>query len=246
MLQIIIFFLGLLITSAVTAAPHNFGLLVHNSRHTIYRSAELGKSGLEKLTGWLASEGLPFPEVIVSMNHDGYRYLPPFPSHYAIEEYEQAASYGYAFYHAFGYAYRTYLDGENPERPSHNIDRAIYITPAYRAVFGFHDEGKPTGGMDAFYRVLDLVLGTDKPVLFHCTGGMHRTGMVALAIRYIQGGAWLTGDYTRRHFNAAQFEYYQHNRVLIRQANLDFVERWSHSAEFEAYRKRYQDELNAD
>ena len=72
------------------------------------------------------------------------------------------------------------------------------------------------GGLESFYRVLELVLNKDnQPVLFHCFGGRHRTGMVALAIRSIQGGWWLSGPTKQRRglqLNPAEYEYYKFNK----------------------------------
>ena len=232
------------------AGLHNFGVVVVNARHMIYRSAALGASGLEELEQALAIRDLPFPTRVVSMNWHGYRRLLPYPSHYAIEEYEASQSGAFEFFHAFGYANRTYLDGRNPSRPRHDIDHAIAITPRYRAVFGFREDNQVDGGMDAFYRILGLVLDAPGPVIFHCTGGRHRTGIIALAIRYIQGGAWLDGRHPvwvalrLRFLNNAQYEYFTHNKLMFRQENLDFVETWAKSPEASAYVSRYRKGLN--
>lgn len=106
------------------------------------------------------------------------------------------------------------------------------------------------GDMDAFYRVLDLVLNGDQPVLFHCTGGRHRTGMIALAIRYLQGGAWREGKYIgplrHQYLNKAQYEYYKHNALQLLPRNLNFIEAWSQTAAFGEYFNQYNGRLNEE
>lgn len=223
--------------------PDNFGVLVHNDQHTIYRSGALGKRGLARVWKYLDEHDLPRPKTVIHMNRQGYGHIIDF----AIEEYKARQAYGFEFYHSYRYPFRTYLDGHDPYRPTGDIDRPVYLTKEAETLFGFRTDGKPDGGMDAFYRILDLILSANGPVLFHCTGGMHRTGMVAMAIRYIQSPVWRVGSYRRRGkiLNAAQYEYTLHNPIFFRAENLEFVDQWALDPQFLEYVTRYRDSLAA-
>jgi hypothetical protein len=169
---------------------------------------------------------------------------------FAIEEYEESQKYGFEFYHSFRRDYPTYLDTYNPFKPKENVYKRKYLNDTAIAYFGYWPEATLDGGMDAFYRVLDLVLESKEPILFHCTGGHHRTGMIALAIRYLQGGAWREGDFqgplSRQHLNKAQYEYYKHNPFLFENDNLDFIEAWAKTPEFAEYYELYNERLNGE
>lgn len=223
--------------------PRNFGLLVNNSYYQIYRSAALGRSGLHDLEKHLKKEGLPFPKTIIYMNHDGYKKTRLRSKLFALEELEASKDYGFEYFHSFRRDYSTYLDTYDPSNPKKDVNKRKYIDEILPEMQIF-------GDMDAFYRVLDLVLNSEQPVLFHCTGGHHRTGMVALAIRYLQGGAWREGKYIgplrRQYLNKAQYEYYKHNTVQFESRNLDFIEAWAQTAAFGEYFRLYSDRLNQE
>lgn len=164
----------------------NFGVVANNSTYKIYRSKRLGSKGLRRLSMHLQQNQLPFPKTIIYMNDEGYGRKGIF----AIEQYELANSYGYQFLHSFDPNFRTYLDGHDPRSPSEDIDRKGNIRdPRAKKYFG---TVRANDGLDGDYtdfaNILLTVLNPQKqPVLFHCYGGKHRTGMIALAIRHIQG-----------------------------------------------------------
>lgn len=233
--------------------PLNFGLVINNDIHTIYRSEHLGTDQLKKLKDYLEDEGHAFPEIVIHMNRHGFKRTFPMFSHFALQEYELSDRYGYMFYHPFHYAYRTYLDGHNPYQPEKNIDGDKYLGDDAQDYFGIIDHPDPDGGTDAFLRILHLILGANQPVLFHCTGGRHRTGMVAMGIRYLQGGDWVNGKKRtvtvnifgpKLELNPAQYEYYLHNKTQFRIENLKFIEDFSTEPAFEQLRLQYQDSLN--
>lgn len=90
-----------------------------------------------------------------------------------------------------------------------------------------------TPNKDKFFQVLDMVLKEEnQPVLFHCYGGRHRTGMMAMALRYIQGGEWVDGPMRRMRvfprmrsplLNPAEQEYAKFNRAMFRFTNVRFI-----------------------
>jgi protein tyrosine/serine phosphatase len=177
------------------------------------------------------------------MNKRGYGGYASLWMDNAIEEYGARVKYGYEYFHSFRYDYRTYLDGENPYEPSSDIDDKKWLSSKAIKYFGYREDNKADGGVDAFIRIIELVLDLQRqPVLFHCQGGRHRTGMVAMAIRTLQGGEWLesTGD-----MNKAEYEYSMHNKTMFRQSNLDFIREFSSSEpKFFEWLGKYGDLLN--
>ena len=232
--------------------PLNFGLIINNKQYTIYRSKHLGTDQTKKLWSYLADNGLPIPEMVIHMNRHGFKRRFPSFSHFALQEYHLSYKYGYTFYHPFHYPYRTYLDGKNPYKPRKNIDGNKYLGSKARQLFGTINHPGLDGGIDAFMRIMHLILNSDQPVLFHCTGGRHRTGMVAMALRYLQGGEWIHGPKRKvtvnifgptLELNPAQYEYYLHNKTLFRRDNIRFIERFSHDMRFQELSELYSDGL---
>lgn len=207
----------------------NFGVVKRSSAYTIYRSEMLGTDGLQTVFDHTKGNGLPFPKTIVYMNVDGFSEK----DDRALQELRQQSAFGYSFFHSFLYNYRTYLDGKNPLSPSEDVDSGGYLGSEAQSEIGVVVDPALDGGVDAYERILNLVLDPSRqPVLFHCLGGRHRTGMVALALRYLEGGVWLRGSHEVRvppffrlaTLNNAQYEYYRHNTLQFRMDNLEFVE----------------------
>lgn len=207
----------------------NFGVVKMNSTYQIYRSEILGSEGLKEVAAGLKKNNLPFPKTVVYMNVDGYSDK----DLKAMEEFREKEFYNYSFFHSFLYDYRTYLDGGNPYEAKEDIDQGDYLGSEAKAEFGEVVDRMPDGGIDAFARILDVVLDPSRqPVLIHCLGGRHRTGMTALALRYIEGGEWVKGAHSVKvppyiksvSLNNAQFEYYNHNSILFRFDNLKFID----------------------
>lgn len=196
---------------------HNFGILAAKDPYFIYRSGELGKSGLKDIKEFLCGADLPFPKTIIYMNAEGYA----FPLYFAIDEYKAQSQYGFKYYHPFGNP-RTYLDGVDPHNPTDNIDKLRYLGVVGRRYFE-RGNGQIIGGISNLLTILKLILDPEnQPVLFHCLGGFHRTGMVAMLIRVIQGMTWT--DLIE--------EYHKFNPLFPRQQNIDFVERFVNDDRF--------------
>ena len=236
-------------TESFPLVDYNFGVVKLNSTYQIYRSEILGKKGLTAVLSHLKKNKLPAPKTIVYMNYAGYSD----DDSRAVEEYQAKQTLGFEFFHSFGYDYRTYLDGTNPSKPSADIDEGNYLGATAKDAFGVIVDPTKDGGEEAFKRILDVVLDPSKqPVLFHCLGGHHRTGMVALALRYIEGDAWLKGSYPvrvppifrKQDLNRAQHEYYLHNKLLFRGVNLRFVEDFfTNNPASEEYIKKFRAQL---
>ncbi len=212
----------------------NFGVVISNSHYTIYRSEKLGRSGLRKLAVHLQKNNLPFPKTVIYMHSDGYK----FPSYFALEEYEDLESGVYGdvqFYHPFG-PLRTYVDGKSPYFPSHDIDAENILGNRAKEYFQPVPDNKVDGGAEDVLKVLEIVLNPDnQPVLYHCLGGRHRTGMVSMLLRYMQGGDWLEKRNTSREkdLNLAQYEYSKFVGLLFRKENLEFVDIFQYDRRFQ-------------
>lgn len=219
----------------------NFGVIVNNDHYTIYRSSKLGEEGLRDLKKHLEDENLPFPKTIIYMNKTGYG----FPWYYALEEYKQSLLGSFKFIHSFSEE-RTYIDGENPYNPTDDIDSRLILGHEARRYFSLRDDGID-GGIDAVMRVLSIMLNPEnQPVLIHCLGGFHRTGMMAMVIRYLQGGFWVDGpkvEVKGMSLNPAQYEYSRYNPLFFRVKNIEFIEAFSQDRRFLDLRDRYQGEL---
>lgn len=231
----------------------NFGVLVENPYYTLYRSSKMDEGSLKKLYTHLTKYSLPYPKTIIYMNRQGYGgYASVFQKN-AIQEYEGSLEYGFEFFHPYRYDYRTYLEGKNPYQPHDDIDKKKYVNDTAVKYFGLIGDGKEDGGVDAFIRIMELVLDPNRqPVLFHCYGGRHRTGMVALMIRNIQGGEWVNGPTVtmtiggkKYQLNPAEYEYYRHNRSFMRKENIDFVREFvAKEPIFQEWQDKYQNRLN--
>jgi hypothetical protein len=238
-------------TESFPLSDFNFGVVKRNSTYQIYRSEILGTQGLNAVLSHLKKNNLPAPKTIIYMNTDGFSDK----DLRAMEEFQAQQTLSFEFFHSFRYDYRTYLDGGNPSSPSEDIDDGRYLGASATAAFGAIVDPAHDGGEDAFKRILNVVLDPSRqPVLFHCLGGRHRTGMVAMALRYIEGGAWLEGSYTvrvppffqKRDLNLAQHEYYLHNPSQFRGVNISFVEGFfQNSADAKEYVGKYRAQLLA-
>lgn len=221
----------------------NFGVVANDENYQIYRSAELGNDGLERIESILKSKGLPFPKTIIYMNDEGYQGLFPEFSAFAVEEFKAQEKYGFKFYHPFDYNYRTYLDGVNPYEPSEDIDKKDNLNSEAKELFGVIEDEKKDGGIDSLVRILKLVLDKDKqPVLFHCHGGRHRSGIIAMLVRHLQGGKWKTGSkrFVYGHWlSPLEYEYFEYNRLLFKFENIKFVRKFVQSSAFREIQNDY-------
>ena len=232
---------------------YNLGVLVNNDEFQIYRSERLGKEGVEEVFAGLSELGFKTPKTVIYMYYMNYSF---FLDH-AVEEYEIQENFGFKFYHSYDKNIRTYLDGRNPLSPTKDIDDLdslnIWARPSQSAItqFEIKPDGKVDGGKDAFYRILEIVLNPkNQPVLFHCHGGIHRTGIIAMAIRYLQGGPWtktLRVPYYHDDLlisNKAKQEYIIFNPKKPRVENFQFIDVVSLEPEFKKLSEIYQARLN--
>ncbi|MBT3984016.1 MAG: hypothetical protein HOE90_21855 [Bacteriovoracaceae bacterium] len=233
-----------------------FSVVKINPFYKIYRSKILGKKGLEILREGLAYKRLPFPKTILHLDHRGLKGHGEYSSGLALEEFDQQEKYHFEFIHPFVVGARTYLDPIDPYHPSIDIDQQKYFgKKASESIPVFPDKGKD-GGVVSFFNILDVVLDTARqPVLIHDFNGQNATGMISLALRYIQGGDWVHGDKKlvtipksgqKVELNPAQYEYYRHNKWKFEKKNLEFIEKVSKTGQFEDLINRFRDDLNSN
>ena len=228
----------------------NFGVVVNNSNYTIYRSAKLGAKGLKTLYRSLKELNLPIPKTIIYMNDEGYKkglldYITTKGNPlFSLEQYNLSDVYGFKYYHSFLYEERTYLDGYSPMFPREDIDLENKLGSLAVDLFGPNPNDGPDRDLEDFYFILDLILDPSHgPVLFHCLGGMHRTGIMGLALRYLQGEQWVKNSLGRGE-NKAQKEYRKYNRFIPRKENFNFINTISNTERFKSYISEYQEKLN--
>ena len=255
--------------------PLNFGVVLNNEHHKIYRSKALGERGVYELFSFMKASQLELPSTVVFMNKEGYKRnivgtwaspithvlngMTPFV-------YEQARLFAKGgkfpnidFYHPLNS--RVFLSGQDPLNDIVSLPISAITEPEILDYFAkeVSDNGfvNIIASRSSFFNTLELVLASKGPVLFHCTGGLHRTGMIALAIRYLQEGIWtkpfkyplqvkfgLRGKIATLS-NLAEVEYYLHNSWNFRSKNLKAVRNISEAEQFKDLKKRYQDSLNA-
>ncbi|MDD9952340.1 MAG: tyrosine-protein phosphatase [Zetaproteobacteria bacterium] len=237
-------------------APHHFSVVIQNAVHKIYRSSRLGKAGLIEVSSYLERQQLPFPTKIIYVDKHGFKKNPPLHSLFALEEYESQRDYGYQFFHSYHSEWKTYLDGQDPYLARQDIDQKQYLNKQAIQYFGLRDDGEIDGTVDDLMLILELILSSEEPVLFHCADGQQRTGLIALILRYLQGGTWIDGNKkkvvltgmqpgTEGMLNPAQYEYWLHNPENFLYSNIRFVEKFAQDARFLELRDTYQHSLNA-
>lgn len=259
---------------------YNFGVVVNNKRHRLYRSKALGELGTRDLFAFLEKKGLASPNLVIFMNKQGYKQ----PSNlngglygigisrriedsvFAFEESQLFSKYGafpeVSFFHPLNSS--VYLSGQDVVHDDLAFPIHDYVDQDIHTFFQAQIRTAGIGNSilakkDNFYFILKLVLESRDPVLFHCTGGRHRTGMIAMAIRYMQdpeGNFW-TKPFRQeikvkvrgiKHLvglrNLAEIEYYLHNKDFLRENNLRSLRTISLETRFKKFAKKYGSSLN--
>jgi hypothetical protein len=238
--------LFLLIISSVKASvtDFNFGIVLNSKKYQIYRSSSLGKKGVNELWAYMNANKLLTPKTIIYMNDEGYKVR--FTSEdFALQEYALQEEYGFKMFHSFDYKNRTYLDGHDPYSPSEDIDLKNNLNSTAIKLFGSDPKDGVDGGLNAFKNILNITLDPlNQPVLIHCLGGKHRTGMVAMAIKYIQSenasDVVKNGSLIK---TRAEVEYEKYAGSSVRSENIYFIRKFIKSDDFLSYVKKYREEL---
>ncbi len=253
-------------------ASLNFGVLVHNKYHHIYRSKALGDSGTEELFTHLLVNQLPLPTRVIFINKDGFKkkiwakipYVTHFirgTDNFAMQEHRLFNPNGrfpeVEFWHPLNL--NVYLHGHNPLEDVDSYPALSYVDREAAAEFSLSSQQQITASKQNFYTILEMILNHEGGVLFHCTGGVHRTGMVSMAIRKLQGGQWtkpfaepirivsysnLSSGQVIYLDNLAEVEYVMHNHHNVRLENFEAVRALAEEPEFQLLYQRYHQQLN--
>jgi len=186
---------------------YNFGEVIPG---LVYRSRHLGVSGLTWLQKWLTSVQRPFIKSIASVHVYGYGggkfkhklgslIMPEyFNLTYNIEEYDFAKCHDLQFLHSYSPdpQMRVYFDGEDPSDipendSSHgNIYRnstlALYLSETAINLMNININHDPVAG-DTYDFLTSLlnIIEAPWPILMHCKGGKHKTGMLAMVFSWL-------------------------------------------------------------
>ena len=179
-------------------ADYNFSVVLEGM---VYRSGKLGKEGMKRVFSALERAASPAPKSIASIHVMGYG--GPGGS-YNLEEMTECKRKGLKFLHSYHHdpAMTVYMDGTDPSHidehdPDHgNIYRhrtvmAFIPDPAVRSSLKVGEglqKGRVLRGdtMDFLHSVENMV-DAPWPLLIHCKGGRHKTGMFSLVFEYL---AW--------------------------------------------------------
>ena len=226
----------------------NFSRVIYNKKHKIYRSQALGAKGLDFVYKKLSSLNYQTPKVVLYIGRHGYsvrhkmkksiKYLK-----FVEDEEQYLSNMNLLFLHPF--FTNLYISGDNPQLDTkeYNIDH-------------FSKNQVISSSLESFISILNFVLMSQKTILFHCTGGRHRSGMISLAIRYMQGGEWTKSldnplfaeDIDTKESivcnNLAEVEYLYYSDGEPRKKNLDFIKWFVTTVFFKDFKDKFQRSLN--
>lgn len=174
----------------------NFAVVINNA---IYRSKRLGDKGIRFVLGTLKDLQLPVPKTIASIHVMGFggRF-----GDYNLKEISESKKQNITFLHSYAYDPKltVYMDGTDPssvfaDDPHHGniydprtLDKFI-PDPKVRAMLRINEsvaEGRYlTGDTKDFLLSLINIIDAPWPVLIHCKGGKHKTGMFSIIFEYM-------------------------------------------------------------
>ena len=222
---------------------YNFGIVASNKNYHIYRSSSLGTDGIDEVWTYLKKNNLPTPKTVIYMNDEGYKNT-LFSKDFALQEYVLQEKYGFRFFHSYDYAQRTYLEGHDPYNPSEDIDTKNNLNNTAQKLFGANPNDGLDGGVDALYRILDIALDpANQPVLFHCLGGKHRTGMVGMILRHLQSDKAkeiVSDDSVYKSRAEVEYKGFAGSSFSARPENVYFVRKFIQTEKYKDYLKRYR------
>lgn len=177
---------------------YNFGVVLDGM---IYRSGKLGKSGMRDVINALEAATLPAPKSIASIHVMGFG--GPGGS-YNLEELDESMARGITFLHSYHHdpGLTVYMDGTDPSKiveddPHHgNIydpkTVALFLPDKKVRERLFVDQSMEKnriilGDTQDFFQSIENMIDAPWPLLIHCKGGRHKTGMFSLVFEYL---AW--------------------------------------------------------
>ena len=228
---------------------YNFDIVIPG---LIYRSRHLGSKGLNWLYKIFESNHLNFLQSVASIHVYGYGsgkfkhklgslIMPEyFNLYYNLEEFQYCKKNQIEFLHTY-HSDRNkfvYFDGEDPSEipfsPHHgDIYRKattdIYLTPESVELFNIDLNHSPVpGDTSDFLQTLQNLIDTPWPLLIHCKGGKHKTGMIAMIFQFLYLSHINSGykpDFYSFESSPLYLSYITHAGHEPNKKNTDFVKR---------------------
>ncbi|MFK7826663.1 MAG: hypothetical protein AB8G05_21155 [Oligoflexales bacterium] len=179
---------------------------------------------------------------------------------FAQEELDYSATKQINFLHPYLGTYKLYIDGLNPLQTNHqvsdsNFDGTIVLASKFTNIT--IEPIDLAGGADALYQTLSLALNKElQPVLIHCRAGRHRTAMVQMILRYLEGGKWINSSrkysgvfrakkdknnlMERHDLIPLEYEYFNTAHPKARIENIEFIRDFMNNGKHAGLRKSLQ------
>ncbi|NRA44803.1 MAG: hypothetical protein HRU09_07600 [Oligoflexales bacterium] len=186
---------------------YNFAVVLDG---LIYRSKLLGKKGMRELWTTLKREGVARPKSIASIHVMGFGGV---GGSYNLEELEESKKKGVSFLHSYHYDKRltVYMDGTDPSKiiendPHHGniytqetVNRFIpdeKIQKLLKIDQSIAENRYLSGDTEDFLQSVENMIDAPWPLLIHCKGGRHKTGMFAIVFEYLAYKASMKAEYS--------------------------------------------------
>jgi hypothetical protein len=246
---------------------YNFAVVLEGM---VYRSKMLGRDGIDELSQELQRANQPAIKSIASIHVMGFGGL---GGDYNLQEISEAKARGITFLHTYAYdkSLTVYMDGTDPSKiietdPDHgNIYDLATVTrfipdPTVRSALGVDrsiaEKRVVMGDTHDFLQSIINMIDAPWPLLIHCKGGRHKTGMFALILEYLAFNEAMALDlktdvsvplyrnrvarwfdkkgsffdiffggplYEHYQLHPAELRYFEHNKNVFREKNIDFV-----------------------
>ena len=190
-----------------TIRKYNFAVVLENM---VYRSSLLGKKGMREVWATLKKAGVPRPKSIASIHVMGFGGV---GGTYNLEELEEAEKKGITFLHSYHYNKNltVYMDGTDPSKivendphhgniyiqetvnrfiPDENIQKKLKIDKSIA------ENRYLSGDTEDFLQSLENMIDAPWPILIHCKGGRHKTGMFAMVFEYLAYKSAMKAEYS--------------------------------------------------
>ncbi|MFK7826652.1 MAG: hypothetical protein AB8G05_21100 [Oligoflexales bacterium] len=186
---------------------YNFAVVLDRM---IYRSSLLGKKGMKEIWSNLKKNGVPRPKSIASIHVMGFGGV---GGNYNLEELEESKKQGLTFLHSYHYDKHltVYMDGTDPSKivendPHHGniyvqetVNRFIpdeNIQKKLRIAESIAENRHLSGDTEDFLQSIENIIDAPWPILIHCKGGRHKTGMFAIIFEYLAYKSAMKAEYS--------------------------------------------------